>query len=447
MKKKIFVLLTVLMFVVSGCSVSSVPVLNKILPKETVTKIVFQQSEKIDNLVDFVKKADALAKEKWAPDAMFKTIRFSNEGSFFTYVAEFTSNQVKTKEGKPGDLTIFYNYASDGIIDSDLEGLRVEDFSAKENSIVIGNSCVKSALCGNISLISSGEKIDPNSLKITSSDIDRCLKTFKNGTLIVMADRPNAVVPRGSVVLQCGLFRMNAYTGQMIAGGSASSTTLDSLANNSTTSTLAIATTTQKISTSTQSAINSNKDSDNDGLADADEVKYGTDSNNPDTDSDGYEDGDEVKNGFNPLGSGKLNNQTKDYLIGSAITYGENASRQAIENFYLANPQIEARDKQRYQDMKNMQLSLDIYFLKEGRYPEKIDFGKTIVSPETGDFISSTPKNSIPANDGPCSKDFEYRYVANNNGKSYDLYFCLGNSIKPVVSAGINILPSSEHLY
>jgi len=47
-------------------------------------------------------------------------------------------------------------------------------------------------------------------------------------------------------------------------------------------------------------------DSDNDGLSNADEAKYGTDPNNPDTDGDGYTDGDEVHKGYNPLGAGML---------------------------------------------------------------------------------------------------------------------------------------------
>ena len=47
-------------------------------------------------------------------------------------------------------------------------------------------------------------------------------------------------------------------------------------------------------------------DSDNDGLTNADEKKYGTDPLNPDTDGDGYKDGDEVKAGYNPKGPGKL---------------------------------------------------------------------------------------------------------------------------------------------
>ena len=48
------------------------------------------------------------------------------------------------------------------------------------------------------------------------------------------------------------------------------------------------------------------QDTDNDGLFDDEEEKYGCDINNPDSDSDGYLDGDEVKNGYNPMGEGKL---------------------------------------------------------------------------------------------------------------------------------------------
>ncbi|MFB6225798.1 MAG: hypothetical protein ABEJ02_00425 [Candidatus Paceibacteria bacterium] len=48
------------------------------------------------------------------------------------------------------------------------------------------------------------------------------------------------------------------------------------------------------------------KDSDNDGLTNSEEKKYGTDPNKKDTDGDGYSDGEEVANGYNPTGEGKL---------------------------------------------------------------------------------------------------------------------------------------------
>ena len=50
-----------------------------------------------------------------------------------------------------------------------------------------------------------------------------------------------------------------------------------------------------------------NVDSDNDGLSDYSEYnEYGTDPSKADTDGDGFNDGDEINNGYNPLGSGKL---------------------------------------------------------------------------------------------------------------------------------------------
>lgn len=48
-------------------------------------------------------------------------------------------------------------------------------------------------------------------------------------------------------------------------------------------------------------------DTDGDGLTDADEVrKWKTDPLNPDTDGDGYSDGAEVKSGYSPVGPGKI---------------------------------------------------------------------------------------------------------------------------------------------
>lgn len=67
--------------------------------------------------------------------------------------------------------------------------------------------------------------------------------------------------------------------------------------------------TTETQSTEEDSAANPqdiSRDTDGDGLTDADEERYGTDAKNPDTDGDGYLDGAEVQNGYNPLGEGKL---------------------------------------------------------------------------------------------------------------------------------------------
>lgn len=59
------------------------------------------------------------------------------------------------------------------------------------------------------------------------------------------------------------------------------------------------------VNTSTKDAVSleadAQKDTDKDGLTDAEEAQYGTNKYNPDTDGDGYLDGEEVRNGYNPL--------------------------------------------------------------------------------------------------------------------------------------------------
>lgn len=62
----------------------------------------------------------------------------------------------------------------------------------------------------------------------------------------------------------------------------------------------------EAVATENNKKIDETLDSDNDGLTDVDEAKYGTDPYNRDSDGDGFTDGEEVKNGFNPLGPGKL---------------------------------------------------------------------------------------------------------------------------------------------
>ncbi|MBI4709343.1 MAG: hypothetical protein HY764_04030 [Candidatus Portnoybacteria bacterium] len=68
------------------------------------------------------------------------------------------------------------------------------------------------------------------------------------------------------------------------------------------------------------------KDSDNDGLRDWEEAKYGTDINNQDSDGDGYLDGEEVASGYNPMQKGS-NAQTgfseKEKILASTNNWTE----------------------------------------------------------------------------------------------------------------------------
>ncbi len=53
-------------------------------------------------------------------------------------------------------------------------------------------------------------------------------------------------------------------------------------------------------------------DSDDDGLPDDAERRLGTDPNSVDTDNDGYNDAEEIRNDYNPLGAGRLGEDTAD---------------------------------------------------------------------------------------------------------------------------------------
>lgn len=60
-----------------------------------------------------------------------------------------------------------------------------------------------------------------------------------------------------------------------------------------------------------------NRDSDNDGLSDEEEAKWGTDPNNPDSDTDTIKDGEEVRRGMNPLKADAIRLQARVMLQGA----------------------------------------------------------------------------------------------------------------------------------
>ena len=66
-------------------------------------------------------------------------------------------------------------------------------------------------------------------------------------------------------------------------------------------------------------------DSDNDGLADWEEVLWKTDPNNPDTDSDGTNDGEEIRTGRNPTIAGP-DDKMEAGMINSIVPTGEKKS-------------------------------------------------------------------------------------------------------------------------
>ncbi|MDD3284670.1 MAG: gamma-glutamylcyclotransferase [Patescibacteria group bacterium] len=83
-------------------------------------------------------------------------------------------------------------------------------------------------------------------------------------------------------------------------------------------------------------------DSDKDGLLDIYEDYYKTDKNNIDSDNDTYLDGSEVINGYNPNGSGKIDDNREIYYFayGSNMNLDIMKSRCGEENFVAFNNSV-----------------------------------------------------------------------------------------------------------
>lgn len=107
--------------------------------------------------------------------------------------------------------------------------------------------------------------------------------------------------------------------------------------------------------------VDKNKDSDQDGLADYWEQKFGTDPTNQDSDGDGYKDGREVDQGYDPLASStkrlpqkiviNLKTQKLDYFVGGqlwreyTVSTGKAAMPTPKGNFRIFNKSLKAWSK------------------------------------------------------------------------------------------------------
>jgi lipoprotein-anchoring transpeptidase ErfK/SrfK len=102
-------------------------------------------------------------------------------------------------------------------------------------------------------------------------------------------------------------------------------------------------------------------DSDNDGLSDDLEIKFGTDKDNPDSDNDGYKDGLEIDWAYNPVSTSTdkltqkievdLKNQKLYYLVGGnkwkefKISSGKKSMPTPKGDFKIANKSKKAWSK------------------------------------------------------------------------------------------------------
>ena len=81
-------------------------------------------------------------------------------------------------------------------------------------------------------------------------------------------------------------------------------------------------------------------DSDEDGLPDDMEKRFGTNPFEADTDEDGYNDGEEIKNGHNPLGEGKFETELapiEKAIMGNKSLGHPMIEGEEVENFFVEN--------------------------------------------------------------------------------------------------------------
>jgi prepilin-type N-terminal cleavage/methylation domain-containing protein len=105
----------------------------------------------------------------------------------------------------------------------------------------------------------------------------------------------------------------------------------------------------------------------------------------------------------------------------------------------LGSVKARARDVKRLSDIQIMQTALEQYNINEGGYPTLITPGESLIGPTSGIvYLSEVPANPTPHDDGDCA-DQDYLYSPDNDGTSYHITFCIGDSTGGLV-AGNNVL-------
>jgi hypothetical protein len=292
MNKKIFVLLVLLLFIFSGCSLTDFgnnikQVSNSFSSKlPSNRQLVFQEITVIKDIPDFVAQASSFATANWSPDAELESVKVEKDDSIFAYRALFQSANNAVDKNKVATMVVYYN------ISRSLFNLDPQTAPYYKKSSIDNNSILVGVYDINDEVVPTGPgSIEPSRIRVLVKVIsgiyenkvsnDRC----QEGDLHFVNDK---------LEFDWGTYRFDPYSGLELPSES------EAALNNSAGSAAKPAV------SKPDSPVDLNIDSDHDGLKDSDEVKYGTDPNKADTDGDGYSDGSEVTGGYNPLGSGKM---------------------------------------------------------------------------------------------------------------------------------------------
>jgi uncharacterized protein (TIGR02145 family)/prepilin-type N-terminal cleavage/methylation domain-containing protein len=98
----------------------------------------------------------------------------------------------------------------------------------------------------------------------------------------------------------------------------------------------------------------------------------------------------------------------------------------------LQNARAKSRDAKRAGDVKQIQTALELFFNDKNRYPTNDEFNSGSVfstsTAGTSTYLQIIPTAPTPA-DGTCTTDQNtMTYIQNENGNSYTISFCLGNT-------------------
>jgi hypothetical protein len=292
MNQKLFALLVMPLFIFSGCSLSALgdnikKASNSIgaeLPSNR--QIVFREITAIKDMPDFAAQAGNFATVDWSSDAELKSVKVEKDDSIFAYRALFESASKAVDKDKVATMAVYYNF-SKSLINLDPQTAPYNKKSSIENnSEIVGVYDIKDEI------ISAGlGNIEPRRIKTSVKEISAI---YDNNVSEDFCQEGELHFVNGRLEFDWGEYRFDPYTGFEISDDRPAATA-DTAAS-----------TTKPAVSKSNSSVDSNIDSDNDGLTDADEAKYGTDQKNPDTDGDGFKDGQEVKDGFNPVGAGKM---------------------------------------------------------------------------------------------------------------------------------------------
>lgn len=101
----------------------------------------------------------------------------------------------------------------------------------------------------------------------------------------------------------------------------------------------------------------------------------------------------------------------------------------SISVFAFRSTGADSRNTKRVNDIKQIQVALDMYRKESGSYPQTITIGGELKNTTTGTvFLKKIPNNPSPEDDGTCA-DQNYQYSYTTTTDTYTLSFCISDSV------------------